>query len=93
MTSEAADRPLDRTASPDIVISMKGEFTAIIEKAPEGGYWSICPEVPGANGQGETVEEAKASLAEAIQLIFEDRVADMTRGLPADAIQSVVAVA
>lgn len=93
MTSEAADRPLDRTASPDIVISMKGEFTAIIEKAPEGGYWSICPEVPGANGQGETVEEAKASLAEAIQLIFEDRVADMTRGLPADAIQTVVAVA
>lgn len=93
MTSEAADRPLDRTASPDIVISMKGEFTAIIEKAPDGGYWSICPEVPGANGQGETVEEAKASLAEAIQLIFEDRVADMTRGLPADAIQSVVAVA
>ena len=72
---------------------MKGVFTAIIEKAPEGGYWSICPEVPGANGQGETVEEAKASLAEAIQLIFEDRVADMTRGLPDDAIQSVVAVA
>lgn len=72
---------------------MKGEFTAIIETAPEGGYWSICPEVPGANGQGETVEEAKASLAEAIQLIFEDRLADMTRGLPADAIQSVVAVA
>ena len=72
---------------------MKGVFTAIIEKAPEGGYWSICPEVPGANGQGETVEDAKASLAEAIQLIFEDRVADMTRGLPDDAIQSVVAVA
>lgn len=30
---------------------MKGEVTAIIEKAPEGGYWAICPEVPGANGQ------------------------------------------
>ena len=29
---------------------MKGEFTAIIEPAPEGGYWAICPEVPGANG-------------------------------------------
>ncbi len=38
---------------------MKAEFTAIIEKAPEGGYWSICPEVPGANGQGETIEETK----------------------------------
>ena len=71
---------------------MKGEFTAIIESAPEGGYWAICPEVPGANGQGETVEEAKASLREAIQLISQDRLEDIKRGLPADAIQSVVAV-
>ncbi len=71
---------------------MKGEFTAIIEVAPEGGYWAICPEVPGANGQGETIEEAKKSLQEAIQLIFEDRRADILRGLPDDAIQEKVLV-
>jgi predicted RNase H-like HicB family nuclease len=71
---------------------MKGEFTAIIEAAPEGGFWAICPEVPGANGQGETVEEAKISLRDAIKLIFEDRVEDARRGLPDDAIQTVVAV-
>jgi len=71
---------------------MKAEFTAIIEKAPEGGYWAICPEVPGANGQGETVEEAKNSLREAIQLILEDRRADFFRGLPKDAIQEKVVV-
>lgn len=71
---------------------MKGEFTAIIEAAQEGGFWAICPEVPGANGQGETVEEAKQSLKEAIRLIFEDRVADVKRGLPSDAIQTVVAI-
>ena len=52
---------------------MKAEFTAIIEAAAEGGYWAICPEVPGASGQGETIEEAKESLKSAIQLIFEDR--------------------
>ncbi|MBW2017928.1 MAG: type II toxin-antitoxin system HicB family antitoxin [Deltaproteobacteria bacterium] len=52
---------------------MKAEFTAIIEPAPEGGYWAICPEVPGANGQGETVEEAKDNLREAIELILKDR--------------------
>ena len=74
------------------VVSMKGEFTAIIETAPEGGFWAICPEVPGANGQGETIEEAKQSLKEAIQLIFEDRVDDAKRGLPEDAIQTVVAI-
>jgi len=71
---------------------MKGEFTAIIESAPEGGYWAICPEFPGANGQGDTVEEAKASLREAIQLIIQDRVEDAKRGLPDDVIQSVVTV-
>jgi predicted RNase H-like HicB family nuclease len=71
---------------------MKGEFTAIIEAAPEGGFWAVCPEVPGANGQGETIEEAKQSLSDAIRLIFEDRVADMQRGLPDDAIQTVVAL-
>ena len=71
---------------------MKGEFTAIIEEAPEGGYWAICPEVPGANGQGETIEETKDSLRDAIRLVLEDRVEDARRGLPGDAIQTVVAV-
>lgn len=71
---------------------MKSEFTAIIEPAPEGGYWEICPEIPGANGQGETIEEAKDSLQKAIELILEDRRADMLRGLPEDAIQEKVLV-
>jgi predicted RNase H-like HicB family nuclease len=71
---------------------MKHEFTAIIEEAPEGGFWAVCPEVPGANGQGDTVEEAKESLREAIVLIFTDRLEDMRRGLPEDAIETVVAV-
>ncbi len=69
---------------------MKAEFTAIIEAAPEGGYWAICPEVPGANGQGETVEETKKNLIEAIQLIFDDRRADVLRGLPEDAIREKI---
>lgn len=71
---------------------MKGEFTAIIEEAPEGGYWAICPEVPGANGQGDSVEAATANLRDAIRLIFDDRIEDARRGLPDDAIQTVVAV-
>jgi predicted RNase H-like HicB family nuclease len=71
---------------------MKAEFTAIIEAAPEGGYWAICPEVPGANGQGETIEEAKDDLRQAIELVLEDRKADILRGLPDDAIQDTVMV-
>jgi len=72
---------------------MKAEFTAIIEPVPEGGYWALCPEIPGANGQGETVEEAKASLREAIELILEDRREDIMRGLPKNAIREMVEVA
>ena len=71
---------------------MKFEFTAIIEPAPEGGFWAMCPEVPGANGQGETVEEARLSLRDGIRLVFEDRLEDVRRGLPSDAIQTVVAL-
>ena len=71
---------------------MKAEFTAIIEAAPEGGYWAICPEIPGANGQGETIEETRNSLQQAIELIIKDRRADMLRGLPKDAIQEKVLI-
>ena len=71
---------------------MKGEYTAIIEKAPEGGYWAKCPEVPGANGQGESIEEAKQSLREAIRLIMKDRLEDFLRGLPEDVIQDTIEV-
>lgn len=71
---------------------MKAEFTAIIEPAPEGGFWAICPEIPGANGQGETIEDAKINLREAIELLLEDRRADILRGLPDDAIQDKLMV-
>ncbi len=72
---------------------MKSEYMAIIEPAPEGGYWAICPEIPGANGQGETIEETKDSLRQAIELILLDRREDILRGLPEDAIQDRVIVA
>ena len=71
---------------------MKAEFTAIIEPAPEGGYWAICPEVPGANGQGETVEETKSDLIDAAKLMLEDRRSDMMRDLPDDAITEKILV-
>ena len=63
---------------------MKHEFTAVFER---DGNWFIayCPEIPGANGQGQTKEEARQSLAEAIALILEDRREDGLRGVPADA--------
>ena len=70
---------------------MRNEFTAIIEQDGEW-YVAYSPEVPGANGQGRTVEECRTSLAEAIALILEDRRQDALRGVPQDAIKEVVVV-
>jgi len=58
---------------------MRNEFTAVIEPASEKGYWAFCPEIPGANGQGETVEECRQSLRDAIALILQDRREDGRR--------------
>ena len=70
---------------------MTNEFTGIIER---DGNWLIayCPEIPGANGQGRTKAAALTSLAEAIELILEDRREDAFRGLPPDAIREIVTV-
>jgi predicted RNase H-like HicB family nuclease len=70
---------------------MTNEFTAIFER---DGDWYIayCPEIPGANGQGRTKDEARESLAEAISLILADRREDMLRGLPDDVEQDTVKV-
>jgi predicted RNase H-like HicB family nuclease len=70
---------------------MRNEFTAIIER-DDDWYIAYCPEIPGANGQGQTPEEARASLAAAIALILEDRREDALRGVPADAIRETVVV-
>ena len=68
---------------------MHNEFTAIVER---DGQWFIahCPEIPGANGQGTTKEECLQNLADAIELVLEDRREDALRGLPADAVRDVV---
>lgn len=68
---------------------MRNEFTAIIEK---DGDWfiSYCPEIPGANGQGKTKGDCMESLAQAINLILEDRREDALRGLPNDASKETI---
>ena len=70
---------------------MRNEFTAVLER---DGEWFIAysPEIPGANGQGESREEARESLAEAIKLILDDRREDGLRGIPPDAIRDTVTV-
>jgi predicted RNase H-like HicB family nuclease len=70
---------------------MHNEFTAVFEKDGEW-YIGYCPEIPGANGQGRTIEECRQSLAEAISLILEDRREDARRGIPSDARQETITI-
>ncbi len=47
------------------------EYSVIIHKAEEGGYWVEVPALPGCYSQGETQEEALENVREAIELYLE----------------------
>lgn len=55
------------------IITNTGErnFHIIVSKASEGGYSGQCLELPGAISEGETEDELKINMREAIQLVLE----------------------
>jgi predicted RNase H-like HicB family nuclease len=46
------------------------KLTAVFVKVPEG-YAAFVEELPGANTQGQTIEEARENLKEAVQLVLD----------------------
>ena len=44
-------------------------FTAVFVEDSQGGYSAYVEDIPGANSQGETLEEAKENLKEALQMV------------------------
>lgn len=49
---------------------MSVELTAVFRKVPEG-FIGFVEELPGANAQGETLDETRANLQEAVVLVLE----------------------
>ena len=49
---------------------MNMELTAVYRRVPQG-YIAFVEELPGANTQGETLEEARENLREAVALVLE----------------------
>lgn len=49
----------------------KLNLTAVFEEAEEGGYIAFVEELPGVNAQGETLEEAKVNLLDALDLMLD----------------------
>lgn len=60
---------------------MHGPFMAIFEHGEDGWWVATCPEVPGAITQGETIEEARVNLKDAIELVLEVMRQDAEREL------------
>jgi len=48
------------------------EMTAVFEPCDEGGFIAYVQEIPGINTQGETIDEAKENLADAVNMVFEE---------------------
>ena len=57
------------------------KLTAVFQKVPEG-YIGFVEELPGANTQGATLDEAREGLLEAVELVL-----DANRALSEEAIQ------
>ena len=49
---------------------MKEQLTAVFQQVPEG-YIGFVEELPGANAQGASLEEARSNLREAVQSVLE----------------------
>ncbi|HYE37272.1 type II toxin-antitoxin system HicB family antitoxin [Methylocaldum sp.] len=49
---------------------MQVQLTAVFRKVPEG-YIAFVEELPGANTQGATLDEARTNLEEAVALVLE----------------------
>lgn len=59
---------------------MSLQFTAVFRTVPEG-YIAFVEELPGANSQGATLDEARANLREAVALVL-----DANRAMSAEGI-------
>ena len=64
---------------------MNGELTIVFEPAEEGGFTAFIPEVPGAISEGETVDEAREMVIDALRelVAFRREQAMQTKGASA----------
>ncbi len=52
------------------------KYDVVFEEQPDGGYTVTVPSLPGCISEGDTFEEAKKNIADAIKLYLEDMQAD-----------------
>ncbi len=52
------------------------EFMIVLEREDDGCYTAICPSLPGCYSQGDTADEAREMIKDAIRLNVEERIAN-----------------
>lgn len=65
------------------------KYKVIIHEAEEGGYWAEVPSLPGCFSQGETFEEIKENIKEAIEVYLESQEKDLVGLRKTDRVVSV----
>jgi len=58
-------------------VNVHEKYKVVIHKAEEGGYWAEVPALPGCFSQGETLEEVRANIKEAIEAYIESQEKDL----------------
>jgi predicted RNase H-like HicB family nuclease len=66
------------------------KLTAVFEPAKEGGYTCFVEEIPAAISQGESLEDAKANLMDALKLVLECQREMAEKDLPPDALRETI---
>ena len=69
------------------------KLTAVFEPAREGGYTCFVEEIPAAISQGETLEEAKANLLDAVKLVLDCQRELAEKGLSPNAVRETFELA
>jgi predicted RNase H-like HicB family nuclease len=66
------------------------KLTAVFEPAPEGGYTCFVEEIPAAISEGETLQEAKTNLLDALKLVLECQRDLARKNLSPNAVTEVI---
>jgi predicted RNase H-like HicB family nuclease len=69
------------------------KLTAVFEPADEGGYSCFIEEIPAAISQGDTFEEAKANLLDALRLVLQCQREMAERNLSPTAVKEILELA
>ena len=69
------------------------KVTAVFEPAKEGGYTCFVEEIPAAISQGETLDEARANLLDALKLVVECQRELAEKNLSPEAVRETIELA